>query len=469
MKKPPIQLVFVFSIVALIPLLAAGCSGEPRVITPGPLAAPGKPSAAREAYNPLIQGKVSGTVRIAGTARNRTFEEPASGKANEVVTKAQMATGTEPADSCGVPGVSSQAGAEARVRPNVQPVTRVYGFTLHAEVSAQGGFWREQVAGVCQKSRVEKGRAQAEAAGQIELHFEAPPGITDRLVVWVAGNAAAEDTVEVAHANGPLLPLTRLPDKTGFVVELPRSGTYMVSARIEGRTESVGAKSRSTVSKELQVSVQSLRDALSLGPTNVLTDKTQVPVPVFVPLQDLDRELHRALLDQTDGKFWPCSLDQGCPAQATQVFVEQPEWHITGGVVALSFRLNQAGTPDSKKDGVSGSVVLTGAPTVQGQTFALDALAIETRSLQAVRQFLSEAYARNLVTAVQEKARVPMDPYLKQTLQALASHLPTRWGGVCLLLDTDHLTLKSVAVTRDPDGIVAMFQTTLTLADVGRC
>lgn len=425
-------------------LLAAGIlvGGGCRTVSPGLITPPEPRRPPEETYRSNLAASIYGNVSVSGsttqggTAYNNVDSSNASAEPKTISGSTQ---GNENEISCGGPEYhfNSESGATAQFHPRINSDLKTYGFSLNLGVRAGGGGWKTRVLVFCGDSFLTDSTARAHARGEVHVNFNAPSG-TDQLVIQVSGQDPGP--VKVTDLSGNALPLTPLSLGQGQSVVLPAAGEYIVAAELTDQVQAHGSP-RVQHEKNIAVTVQSLRDAVSLGYGGTLSENFKIPLPVLISASALQDELKKQLLD-SKGRYYPCKT---CGA-AGGLFIKDPVIDISGGWVVLTVGLG-GGLGPLAAFPVNGNLVFYAAPNVSANVVSLDGLLVETQSESFLVQLAQGAgFEQKLVQVIKDKARYDLTAKLAELTRDLRKQFPIKWGSACLDLDLSNLELEDGGV-----------------------
>lgn len=454
------QLLFAITFLALL----ASCRTAKIDTPPPPQAPPVKPDPIT--FPTTINATVTGTLNVNGTVSGNGYNQTQSSKPDEPFTLPDARTGNENQRSCGVRWTQSQSRAMSQIVPRYVPQGHIFGYALNVSTQARGGFWRGKVGPVCKGSNDECGIGLATATGFVNLNYTAPNTIKDQLIIRINGDKTA--LVEVQEVGGLTLPIQNT--NNGMVVELPRSGAYTIKSAVAASSGSqcggCPGCSNST-SNSIEVLIQSLRDALNPVGSDELY---QVPLPVFLPIQELTSQFYKALFEKNGGKFYPCPERSECGKYASKIYLENPVFSVNGAFLTLKVHLTGHGRFFIFRPGITGNIYLTGTPVVENDTLFLKNISIEVQSQNLILKYITSQFAQKLVDGIQEKAFFFLKPKMDELTEELKKQFPIKWGSACLLLDIDKIKLKQVYPKANPkEGIVADFGISIKIEDESFC
>jgi hypothetical protein len=457
-------------------------------------------------YRSTLSGAAYGSVTVNGSANSGSpqFSTSAvSAGADQPCTVADSSTGGEVDRSCGTQGTNSSARASSSFTPQPDPAHRAFGFGLTTDAFGRGGFWRGKDILVCSGSYDTVGQSSAQATGEIRFIYNATPNTPDRLIIRTdpppTASTISLGSIDsaVTVVNGKLVitpipgPVLRIPVtplqmlgpngsvlKINFmgdnmIVDLPTPGPYTARASLSTSAGGGGgcADCGSQKHAELQVSIQSMRDALSLGYTqgSSLDSTYMIPLPIFVDIDTIQSTLVSTTFTN-NGRWFPCPQGSDCYGNAGNIYLENPKFEIDGAWVVIKLHLD--GTisgPLGIPIHTYGNITAYGVPIMSNNVLQLQKLHLETVSDDWVFRTLSSRFHDSFLTKLQAKAKYDLSPKLAKERQRLNKDFPMAWGSVCLSTDIDSLALSSVTPKNDPDGINANFKIGIKIIDVSQC
>lgn len=434
----------------------AACSGK--VIVPGPISPVPVPTGAQDQWISSLTGTAYGDASVSGSADGLPYgdHKPSSGS-DQGVSVSGAVSGDENQKSCGTQATDSQARSDAIFTAQHDAGHRSFGFAMSASTYAKGGFWRGKVLFICRGSNNTLGQSNASVTGRLNLSYNAPTQMVDRLVVRVNGASVADAHVEVTDGNNAKLPLTNL-EAGGVTVLLGQPGPYTVTASIGLHSENGGGGNAfASDSRSVAISVQSMRDALSLGFGAPATDALLVPLPIFVPVENISQLLREQIYND-HGRFYPCKHVAACNGDAQDLYLENPEVTVQGGALVVSSHLSGHYCvflficP-----GLTGNLRLFAKPTVdEHNNLRFDQPTLEVQTSNALVKYASPKVGPRIVQAV-ASARLALQPKLDSIVQDARRRFPIPWGGACLLLNVTDLTLRGIVLSESPPGLTANF------------
>lgn len=452
-----------FFIVSVLFIAIVSCRTIKINVPPPPPLPPVKPDPVT--FPTTINASITGTLNVNGSVSGNGYNQTQSSKIDELFTLTDARTGDEAEKSCGVQWTQSQARSLSQIVPRNVPQGRIYGFSVNTSTQARGGFWRGKVGIFCKGSNDTRGEANSSSVGFINLNYTAPSTIKDQLIIRINGDQNA--LVEVKEVGGSTLPIQNT--NSGKIVELPKSGAYTISSSVSANSSGSGGcpGCASTSSKSVEVLVQSLRDALNPVGSD---DLYQVPLPVFIPIGEIQAHLYKELFAANNGRFYPCPEKSDCGKFARGIYLENPQLSVNGAFITIKVHLTGHASFFLFRPGITGDIYLTGTPVVENDVLLIKDISLEVQSSNLILKYVTAKFGEKLVAGIQEKASFPLKPKIEEVTEQLKKQFPIKWGTACLLLDIDKIKLKQVYLKTSPlEGIIADFGISIKIEDESFC
>jgi hypothetical protein len=208
-----------------------------------------------------------------------------------------------------------------------------------------------------------------------------------------------------------------------------------------------------------------MRDALALGYGQPATETFLIPVPVFIGADSLAALLQRNIFT-SGGRFFPCAEADSCDAQ--DLYLENPRISVLGGAVVLDAHLSGHYRWLFFNPGLTGDIRLAAKPSIQGTVVRLENPTLEVVSRNAIVKYYSRKVAARVVDRV-ASTQLEVSDALAAATDTVKKRFPIRWGPACLLLDVDHVNLRSFEVKSNPPGLVMNFGVEIRTATGDQC
>lgn len=438
---------------AVLPSLSACRSSLPSVATPLPTST----APSTDAYVSNLTGVAFGSVFTRALADGAPSTDVRSSKGDEAVDASVRQDGEELKRSCGSQGIRSHAQATAAFQPLPAGGVRQFGFALSTTAYAKGGAWRKRFV-LCGDANNTAAAADARATGRIDLTFNANGGASDQLILRVSGATVEEAHLELRDGQNRLLPLAAVPGATWVATTLADPGPYSVHASIASHAEDAGGgTAHDQRGMNVSVSVQSMRDALTLGYAREPTSTAALPLAVFISTDAMSAALDSALFT-TQHRFYPCARVDCGTDRLSDLYLEMPRVGTTGDSVVLDMRLSGSyQIALTLAGGVAGTIRATAVPVVEHDTLRLAAPRVDVATRNLIVKWRSAAFERKLLDRI-ESVRIDLTPRLQAAVAKAREQFALTWGGACLLVSQQDAHVRSVqVVTAAPQGIVANF------------
>ncbi len=187
-----------------------------------------------------------------------------------------------------------------------------------------------------------------------------------------------------------------------------------------------------------------------------------VELPVFIPVAELQKRLYDVYFAPGYGKFYPCSGQSDCSSLYKDIYVEEPNMNVQGGLIAVKMHL--AGNLNALifHPGVSGYITLTARPQVSGDTLYFQDVKMENISRNFLLGVASALFEKQIEARIRNKAWFSFRPVLDNYIKDFQKQTPVKWGAATLLLSLKTIDLQRVDVLGAPDnGIIAVFSAIL--------
>lgn len=477
-----------------------------RVPLPSPITAPPAPTDPSVSYQSTLSGSTFGNVSIDGSVGDGppAFSNSATSPGGNLpATVANSLTGDEADRSCGTQGTNSNAVASASFTPESDTTLRVFGFGLNVDTAARGGFWRGKDVVICSGSNNTTGKASAKSTGEIRFVYNATPNTSDRIIIRTAPPPTTSKLTlpstdgTVTIQNGKLvikpvpgatitIPVTPIsvfgPDGKpldlnfmgeNMIADLDLPGPYTVRASITTDASGGGGcqECAQKTHNDIQVSVQSMRDALSLGRADgIVNGDYQIPLPIFATLDLLQSTLENTFLDK-NGRWYPCkSPDSGC-TEASDVYLSNPKLSIEGAWVILRVHLDgHFGVPPfGIQVHTYGDIEAYGVPIVENNVIKLQNVQLNSSSDDFIFRYLSARFHDRLLSQLQSRAEYDLTPLLTKQENDLKKIFPFHWGSACIATNFNNVQLSSVIPQTTPAGITTNVKVGINIVDITQC
>jgi hypothetical protein len=452
-------------VVLILALASCSCT---RTFMPGPINAPSaQPIPQAPPYTSTLAASVYGTTAISGSVFKDGYHDSRSGSQSETVKISASKLGKENGE-CGNQWVQSRASSVSEFIPQNDPQTRTFGFSLIASIRARGGFYRGRTLGFCSGSHNVTGSAEATTGGRIDITFNASaPSISDRLIIRIHGNAAAAASIRIVDSEGKALTLNALSEGRGLVADLPKAGPYTLSASIHAQEAHSGACGgcQGASHREATVSVQSLRDALSLGYGDPVNPDFTIPLRIHLPIKELETELKKQIFTDS-GRFYPCKKDSGdCGRYGRELYLESPSLLLDGAWTIAKVHLSGHGNAWLFRPGITGTIILSGVPTVENDTFSLKSVVLEVESRNFILNYLNQRFGDRLVELIEKNSTIDLNPHYEEAVAQIDQLFPLRWGPGYLDLDASQLKIKYLGVDPAKQEVIVELQIKIKYVD----
>jgi len=444
-----------------------GCSGKKPIVA-GKLIPPPPPTDIFTNYQSTVTAASFGQVTVSGYTDNGSSQPYNTSQASPAPDAALHLNagsgGDEQSKSCGVQGNNSAATSSASFDAQNDTLRKSYGFAVSADTFAKGGFWRGKTGFLCSGSNNTQGDAAATSSGTIRLTYAGGLAVPDRLIIRTTSSGAT--SLQFFDAGGVPLQSVTLADNT--IVTLQHPGPYSIVGTVDSHVND-GADGKKE-HRALSVSIQSMRDALSLGYTGSVNEAFKIPLPVFVGINTIKDELNKNVFNN-DGKFYPCPSGSDCFKQAGGLYLEWPEVSTAGAWLVLKAHLSGhvAGFMFFSP-GVTGEITAYGVPVVEDNVLKLDKLYLETQSANLIVNIAEGRFSDRLTSELQKKAHYDLAPLLDKEKLKINKQFPIRWGqDACLAAQLDSLDLSSVIPMTSPDGVQVNFRGALGFLSPDKC
>ena len=377
---------------------------------------------------------------------------------------------------------------------------RIFGLALNVDAYGRGGFWRGKSTIFCSGSNDTKGEAEATAEGEIRFTYNASANTPDRIIIrsepppgilfsypetlYTHWNPVTKSFESFSHTvtlreipftvsgpKGDMWFLDTLNDNT--IVDLDQPGPYTIKVKLHtsagggGGCPDCGSKTH----QDRRISIQSVRDALSLGYSDAssLDQSFTFPLPIFVKSDALRATLDKKLFN-ADGRWYPCGPKDSCYSEAGDIYLVDPKLEIEGAWIILKVHLDgRIHGPLFTSIHTYGDLVAYGVPAVENNIVELQKVSFEAKSDDWVFNTISSRFHDKVLSLLQSRAQYDLNPLLQEEEAKLNGFFPVPWGSVCLTVDFGTLALSSVIPQTSPEGITANFRVGIKLLQADKC
>jgi hypothetical protein len=183
-----------------------------------------------------------------------------------------------------------------------------------------------------------------------------------------------------------------------------------------------------------------------------------IHLPVFVPVQQLQKQLYDNFFAANYGKYYPCEGRTDCSDLYKDLYIEDPILKIKGNSILL--KLHLAGQVNALvfHPDVSGDIMFTGNPVIKSDTLFFQDIKMERSSQSFLLSVASKLFEKQIIKKIQANAWYSFRPTLDKYTTDFQKQMPIKWESSVLLLSLKKIYLNAVALQEVPnEGITADF------------
>lgn len=183
-----------------------------------------------------------------------------------------------------------------------------------------------------------------------------------------------------------------------------------------------------------------------------------VSLPVFIPVEQLQKQLYKLYFEPTYGKFYPCAGHDDCSDLYKDLYLENPMLNVKGDLISIHLHLSGNTKLLLLHPSVSGEITLTAKPVVSNDTLYFENVKMEKSSQSFLLKVASVLFEKKIIAKIQSSAWFSFRPCLDNYTKDFQKQLPLKNESTVLLLSLKRIYLKKVSTMQSPtEGILADF------------
>lgn len=193
-----------------------------------------------------------------------------------------------------------------------------------------------------------------------------------------------------------------------------------------------------------------------------------IHLPVFIPTEQLQKQLYDNFFAPTYGKYYPCEGRTDCSDLYKDLYLENPVLKVNGK--EMSIKLHLAGHVNAIvfHPDISGDILLSGKPMIKDDTLFFKDIIMERSSQSLLLKLASTFFEKQIIKKIQENAWYSFRPTLDKYTSDFQKQMPVKWESSVLLLSLKKMYLNDVDMQQPPnEGIIADFSAELTTEKSG--
>jgi hypothetical protein len=211
-----------------------------------------------------------------------------------------------------------------------------------------------------------------------------------------------------------------------------------------------------------------LKAAEKAGAADTSKPSQVVNLPVFIPIEQLQKQLYTLYFEPNYGRFYPCDGKSDCSDLYKDLYVEKPMLKVRDDLIAITMHVDGNANALVFHPQVQGDITLTAKPIVKNDTLYFSNVKMEKGSQNFLLSVASVLFEKKIVNTIQQSAWYNFRPTLDTYTHDFQKQLPLKWESSVLLLNLRRIYLNNVVTLKEPnEGILANFSLELVSESPG--